>query len=385
MLSTLAADRTRIAFLGAQILELEKSLSALRLEQAEVQSRLDSYKYPVLTLPTEIITEIFIRIPPPYPKTAWLAGPQSPTSLTQICREWRQIALSIPSLWRAINLSDNGTPIEQRAHIYDLWLRWSRHSPLSIQFNGADDSDASSKVVPLIASNLARLEHLKLAVFLDDLRTIQDSMPVLRHLDLRLLHYHGFGIPPVLLVELPLLCSVVLNFVPPQNVRFPWAQLTSLAMHEIDPEDAILILAQTSNLIHCELHVRNPVVFFGRVVTVPSLESLVLKAHDRHLVFDSYLTFFITPALCRLMISERLLGNEPIRSLTDFISKSGEKLQDIGITGRRSVPENSYREALQSIPRLSFSKREVDRMISSSRAELEIDSDSDTSQTAETD
>ncbi|KAJ6464378.1 hypothetical protein C8R45DRAFT_498660 [Mycena sanguinolenta] len=158
-------------------------------------------------------------------------------------------------------------------------------------------------------------------------------------------------------------------------------------MHEIDPEDAIIILAQTSDLIHCELHVRNPVVFSGRVtvVTVPSLESLVLKARDRHLVFDSYLTFFMTPALCRLMISERLLGDEPIRSLTDFMSKCGEKLQDIGITGRRSVPENSYREALQSIPRLSFSKREVDRMISSSRAELEIDSDSDTSQTAETD
>ncbi|KAJ6464386.1 hypothetical protein C8R45DRAFT_785759, partial [Mycena sanguinolenta] len=90
--------------LTAQILDLEKSLSALRSKQAEVQSRLDAYKYPVLTLPTEIITEIFIRVPPPYPGTAWLSGPLSPTPLTQICREWRQIALSIPSLWRAINL-----------------------------------------------------------------------------------------------------------------------------------------------------------------------------------------------------------------------------------------------------------------------------------------
>ncbi|KAJ6464371.1 hypothetical protein C8R45DRAFT_1107278 [Mycena sanguinolenta] len=219
-----------------------------------------------------------------------------------------------------------------------------------------DDPDTLSKVIPLIASNLARLEHLKLAVFLDDLRTIQDSMPVLRHLDLRLLRYPGFDIRPVSLGELPLLRSVVLNFVAPQNVRLPWAQLTSLAMHEVDLEDAIPILAQTSNLIHCELHVRDTVLDFGRVVTVPSLESLVLKARNNHLALHSYLTFFITPALCCLIISERILGFEPLRSLTDFISKSGGNLQEVRITGRRLVSTTSYREALQSVPRLCFSR-----------------------------
>ncbi|KAJ7235301.1 hypothetical protein B0H12DRAFT_149278 [Mycena haematopus] len=61
MLTGLEADRARVAAINAQMADLENSLSALRLEQVQVQSRLDSYKYPVLTLPNEITSEIFIH------------------------------------------------------------------------------------------------------------------------------------------------------------------------------------------------------------------------------------------------------------------------------------------------------------------------------------
>ncbi|KAJ7020267.1 hypothetical protein C8F04DRAFT_909373, partial [Mycena alexandri] len=70
-----------------------------------VQEELDSYKYPVLTLPTEIICEIFIHFLPVYPECPPPAGILSPTNLTQICRQWRDIALAIPTLWRAMRLS----------------------------------------------------------------------------------------------------------------------------------------------------------------------------------------------------------------------------------------------------------------------------------------
>ncbi|KAJ7897415.1 hypothetical protein B0H13DRAFT_2521789 [Mycena leptocephala] len=67
MLAALDTDRTRVADIEAQILDLERSLSALRDEKALVQERLDAYKYPVLTLPSEIISEIFIHFLPTYP------------------------------------------------------------------------------------------------------------------------------------------------------------------------------------------------------------------------------------------------------------------------------------------------------------------------------
>jgi hypothetical protein len=67
MLAGLEADRTRVADIEAQILDLERSLSTLRNEKALVQERLDAYKYPVLTLPNEIISEIFIHFLPTNP------------------------------------------------------------------------------------------------------------------------------------------------------------------------------------------------------------------------------------------------------------------------------------------------------------------------------
>ncbi|KAJ7149603.1 hypothetical protein C8R46DRAFT_862664, partial [Mycena filopes] len=102
MLDYLAADRAQVAELQVQILHLEQSLRALKDERDIVQARLDSYHYPVLDLPTEIICEIFLRFLPIYPLRPPLTGPGSPTVLTQVCRAWRAIALSTPSLWRAI-------------------------------------------------------------------------------------------------------------------------------------------------------------------------------------------------------------------------------------------------------------------------------------------
>ncbi|KAJ6562466.1 hypothetical protein B0H19DRAFT_1144629 [Mycena capillaripes] len=98
MLADLRAHRARVADLEAKILDLERSLSALRTEKLQVQQRLDSYKYPALTLPNEIVSEIFIHFLPIYPLCPPLTGTLSPTALTQICRQWREIALSTPAL-----------------------------------------------------------------------------------------------------------------------------------------------------------------------------------------------------------------------------------------------------------------------------------------------
>ncbi|KAF7353335.1 F-box domain-containing protein [Mycena sanguinolenta] len=376
MLSSLAADRAHVTALEAQILDLENTLSALRLEQAQAQSRLDSYKYPVLTLPTEIVTEIFLCFPPPYPSCSWLAGTLSPTSLAHICREWRQIALSIPLLWRAINLSNDGTPLEQRIHICDLWLKWSHSWSLSIEFDDFGDGlAATSKVMELIALYRPHLEHLKLDIFIDkiDLGAIEGSMPLLRHLDLDLKSV-DFSYNTVSLRELPLLRSVVLSRTASRCAILPWAQLTSLVMNKVYLDECVPILQQTSNLIHCELLRLYDPPDYGSVTTLTCLESLVLKSTSSQYTAE-YLQSFITPALQRLIISEGLLGHEPIRSLTDFISKSGAKLQEVHIAGRRKVPKNSYREALQSVPRLSSSQRELSGRVGEDDSESESHND----------
>ncbi|KAJ6554305.1 hypothetical protein B0H19DRAFT_144562 [Mycena capillaripes] len=128
----LEADRARLADIEAEILRLERSLSALRAEQALLQERLSSYVYPVLIFPNEIMSEIFINVLPVHPLHPPLSGNNSPVSLTQICRQWRSVALATPDLWSAIGLFDRDIPDQRQYQLFAIWLSGSRSLPLSI-------------------------------------------------------------------------------------------------------------------------------------------------------------------------------------------------------------------------------------------------------------
>ncbi|KAF7322296.1 F-box domain-containing protein [Mycena chlorophos] len=93
--------RNRIAMLDVEIPVLENALKTLLEERKWAQEQLDAYAYPVLTLPNEVVSDIFLQYIPPYPERPPLLGDASPTNLLQICRRWREIALSTPALWRA--------------------------------------------------------------------------------------------------------------------------------------------------------------------------------------------------------------------------------------------------------------------------------------------
>ncbi|KAF8178174.1 hypothetical protein K438DRAFT_1978141 [Mycena galopus ATCC 62051] len=143
MLTDLEADRALVAAIQARIADLEYSLAELRAEQAEAQQRLDSYKYPVLTLPNEITSEIFIHFLPPYPTCPPSVGNLSPTCLTHICHRWQEIALSTPALWRAIGPSDPhlDPQVIDVSKISDAWVSRSGSCPLSIEINEDETYD----------------------------------------------------------------------------------------------------------------------------------------------------------------------------------------------------------------------------------------------------
>jgi hypothetical protein len=178
--------------LAAENQDLENSIAALRLEQARVQQeialaqkRLESYIYPVLTLPNEIVLEIFVHFLPVYPECPPLTGVLSPTSLTHICRLWRQIAISTPMLWRAVALTDDAVSSQGVAHIIELWLERSRSVPLSIKIVLFDYDDVDAKALSSISAHRSHCEYLKLVPHDTVLfPAIEGSMPLLRHLHL---------------------------------------------------------------------------------------------------------------------------------------------------------------------------------------------------------
>jgi hypothetical protein len=137
----------------------------------------------------------------------------------------------------------------------------------------------------------------------------------------------------------------------------------------VDAGDCVPILQQTANLVHCHLllEIGFDSIFpvsslFNSNITLPSLalpsfalpslESLTLDAHGHRIT--KFLDCFIVPALRRLEIPEPFLGSSPIRSLESFISKSGCSLQDVSITGDRTVFAHFYRLAFPSFRSFIF-------------------------------
>ncbi|KAJ7108138.1 hypothetical protein C8R44DRAFT_636666, partial [Mycena epipterygia] len=96
--SSAAALRTALAEIHSQITHHKEYIAALEDERDQLEVSLQRVAYPVLTLPAEITSQIFVGCLPdhgrvrPSPKTA-------PLSLLRVCRAWREIALSTCQLW----------------------------------------------------------------------------------------------------------------------------------------------------------------------------------------------------------------------------------------------------------------------------------------------
>ncbi|KAJ6459537.1 hypothetical protein C8R45DRAFT_912968 [Mycena sanguinolenta] len=357
MLSELAADRARVTELDAEILSLESSLSASRSQRAGVQYRLDSYKYPVLTLPNEIIAEIFTHYWDPIFLFPQFTG-FSPILLAHICRKWRGIALETPTLWRAISLPDPSVPLANLASLCDVWLSRSGCCSISLQFDmDFMEGECEPEILPTIAPYRARLENLIVnKVSLPQLRAIEGSMPLLRRLELLLDHSAHSLATKVSFCDAPLLRTVLLNAKAVENTMIPWAQLTSLALHELFPVECVPILQHTFNLVHCELAlVEDPNHEHVPGVTLPSLQTLTLT----HVLEDDsvtgYLQTLTVPGLRSLRVPESFLGPNPVDTLKSFILKSGGNLEELCITGTRSGSDSSYQMAFPST-KVSFAQ-----------------------------
>ncbi|KAJ7921737.1 hypothetical protein B0H13DRAFT_2414083 [Mycena leptocephala] len=373
MLAALEVDRARVADLEAQISHLERSLSALREEKTLAQERLDSYKYPVLELPNEIVSDVFMHFLPPYPLFPPLIGLLSPTLLTQICRRWREIALGTPALWRAISSYHESIhiPYDLVIHAFDTWLNRSGCCPVSLRLDANDSQIDVAEFLAILVPHRARWENLDLHLSLSHLPILDGPMPLLCSLDLRLSDSSAHVTEAVSFREMPLLRTVVLSDDVVLSVILPWAQLTSLTLLCVYPYECVPILRQTSSLIRCKLLLCCEFDELRPDIALPCLESLTLELADPGAVTD-FLETFIVPALHSLEIPEDFLYVNPIESLAAFISKSGCKLEEVHITGPRSVPSSSYLKAFPSIPRFSFSDEE-----SSNSSDVEDDLDSE--------
>ncbi|KAJ7722785.1 hypothetical protein B0H16DRAFT_1431217, partial [Mycena metata] len=258
-----AADRERIADLATRIIDLECSIRALRVEkellEAEqdiIQDRLSANTYPVLTLPPELVSEIFEHFVPVYPKRAPQKGLLSPITLCQICRLWREIALSTPLLWRTFKnfLRPGGSVQNEEAdHQTELSLQRSGSFPLSVELEYTTRSD--TPFLFLIIAHRARWQHLKLFVSPRNLGAIIGPFPLLESLTIMTTNgLHPSAYRPATFYSAPLLRRVAIDsFKDIFLDMLPWSQLTVLVIKHIEMNQCLQILALASNLVYSDL------------------------------------------------------------------------------------------------------------------------------------
>ncbi|KAJ6467575.1 hypothetical protein C8R47DRAFT_1152678 [Mycena vitilis] len=200
---------------------------------AALQRHLDAYIYPVLTLPNEVVSEVFLHTLPTWDLYADPAsrGLQASLLLGGICRKWRDISISTPSLWTRIEIwLDNVPSHDDKLRLLDIWLTRSRACPLFITIMADGRLDASDRsIVP----HCGRWDTLHLTVPFSDLVLLRGKWPMLRELALDILDVDEEATAPVhVFDQAPRLTNVMtLPTLSPHRIVFPWTQLTLLSLH----------------------------------------------------------------------------------------------------------------------------------------------------------
>ncbi|KAK7018368.1 hypothetical protein R3P38DRAFT_2982421 [Favolaschia claudopus] len=138
---------------------------------------------PALSLPAEIVAEIFTKFVPNYPECPPLHGLHSPSLLGQIGGLWRAIAFSTPSLWRAVEIKvskDDSLRVANILDILSIWLSRSGSGPLSIRLESPQPTKYITvnvdPIVDTIIRQSHRLEYLNIHIPLESLFTIEGAI-----------------------------------------------------------------------------------------------------------------------------------------------------------------------------------------------------------------
>ncbi|KAJ7126282.1 hypothetical protein C8R44DRAFT_781529 [Mycena epipterygia] len=232
--------------------------------------------YPVLTLPAEVTTELFLHCLPllAYPHhvrpfaNAWTylqvrdTGPVL-LKLSQVCSSWRDIVNNTPALWAALTLypcdSRPGGISPRDVVRTTTWLARARNCPLTLIMYIKDSSAwRRRRFFNTFRRSALRLRVLDLFITRRDLKVmaVAPIFPALERLSLRLQDYCYSVVGPPIEVVAPLLRELVIyELMPRLEVVLPWAQLTKLTMGQYTTAACFTILSLTPNLTECALSV----------------------------------------------------------------------------------------------------------------------------------
>ncbi|KAJ7852315.1 hypothetical protein B0H13DRAFT_2084250 [Mycena leptocephala] len=326
------------------------------METRLLLNQMDSSVYPVLTLPPEITSEIFVHCLPGLQHVVNTNA--APLLLMRVCRTWRKIATSTPALWTTFYV-DERTPVSftRLAEIAGSWFKRAGKCPLSVKILGYLTTEGNVAMLETLRRHSRDIYSLELHTDMEDLERMSMDVP----LDLVLLRklsilFTGDTLDAHDCIEIfgnsPRLHEVLFVAAPPSFFALPWQQLTKFTGELYTVSHCMEALRLMPNITECAFSACRPEHFDTDGLAVfahPNIEHLTLfESTSYHNLYPdigwpatsaNILGILSLPALQTLKILGVYFRTE---ALDIFLMRSSAPLQKLSIR-----PPDSQRWGIQ--------------------------------------
>ncbi|KAJ7117450.1 hypothetical protein C8R44DRAFT_707808 [Mycena epipterygia] len=283
--------RAQKSLLDTRISVLEASLKKLMADRDSLEETIWAHEgtlSPLRRMPTELLSSIFALTRPSGTRedpAPWIVG--------QVCRHWRAIVSSQPSLWASIVLDFGESTLRRTATEYKLETRLqrSRNLPLDIAFSCHDTysryTDQELGLLKILAKHCARWRKISISgpfSLYSELACIRGHLPLLQ--DLEVFSYLPVDEAPstdVFELAPNLQCASVNMRGGGATVLLPFVQLQRyFARTWYFHLDAL----RSPNLVECVLEIDSisapptPIILLPQLLRLCSLTSNILEYLD---------------------------------------------------------------------------------------------------------
>ncbi|KII85909.1 hypothetical protein PLICRDRAFT_301013 [Plicaturopsis crispa FD-325 SS-3] len=301
--------------------------------------KMTTHTSPVGLLPTELLAEIFL-FSVRTPTLALLDPAEPPMVLGSVCSQWRQIALSIPSLWSSLHIVIYET---MDPSILDACLARSGTHLLTLEVFSSGFLDDGTRLMQSLAAHCKRWQSVHFNVRLDDFRALSDirgSLPALH--TLRITHEDNteddwsssMSVPDIFEHAPHLRVFQIDASVHGNLTRLPWTQLTHFTASKCDINYIRFIVENMPSLRVCTLdnagyEEESLGSGFEPVARHTNLRALTIVSGDKHFVWSVF-EYCTLPALTELVTSGNHFGRLPA-SFNEFLRRSGCRIEKLAV------------------------------------------------------
>ncbi|KAG2037882.1 hypothetical protein BDR03DRAFT_955769 [Suillus americanus] len=325
---------------------------------------------PLWRLPTEVLSQIFCHCLPQIPKLDELQPPSTltaPMLLTKICRQWREIAVGMPSLWCMLSVKVDDRNWQQAAFFYNTWLKRARGRPLSLRLRFYAD-DHSTKLQHFIQPYVNQISSLSVDLYhtgpdAPELNVVSDLL-ALEEMSLDIwCDIPGNNMPASMsrsISQLPFtLCSfAVSGWSFDSDDLFScnpvWAHLTTLSIGVWEAKAALHLLQLAPNLSSLSIRIVFDGVQTLRPFTHTNLQTLDISCEyfaESGPRFCDLLNALSLPTLRVLVVCG--IREWPHEGFKAFLARSECPLERLTISGREATDEQRA-EYVDLVPSLQF-------------------------------